>query len=434
MWRKHADDLYAVAIVLILSIEAVTLGVLTWVFVLRLTQQWPVSRVGAFLTGAVGIAALLLMATAAHLVGYRFLSSRRERGRRHRLEEWTERWVAILFEGQSPPSRPLPAEAVESLLDLREALEGTEGERVEWLVRRYGMGDELLHRSRAVERRGLLRLLGPVRRRRLSSRLEALEALAKARVGQAIEPLLRLLHDREQAVRIMALRSLARTLARLPEGSNRDDAADRFVAALTVADLPPGAIEESLLLLEGTGPRVLGRLLAAASQWERDSTDGGPSIQDARLVRTIDAVGRLRLLALADQVAPFCRHANPEVRASALRALGMVGILPPGADGDVAAAFRDPVEYVRVQATRTAALLPRSAARQALWDLLGDESWWVRRGAAHAHLDLATEGAGALERAARSHPDPFARHMAVQVLLDTGRLDAPRARRLREIG
>jgi HEAT repeat protein len=148
----------------------------------------------------------------------------------------------------------------------------------------------------------------------------------------------------------------------------------------------------------------------------------------------LDTAGRLKALDLAEQVAPFCGHPNPEVRAAALRALSLIGILPPGSEQAAAVALIDPVEYVRIQATRTASLLPRVAAERALWDLLADESWWVRRAAAKALLTLGTDGPAILERAGRSHQDRFGRHMAIQVLLDSGHLDPARARRLREVG
>jgi HEAT repeat protein len=431
MWRRYGDDLYASVVLLVFSVEAVALGALTWGFVLRLADHLAAGRLVTFLTGSVAVTAIAVLVIGAHVLGYHVLSTRRDRWRRQRLEAWTERWVAVLFQGDSPPPRPLSREAEESLLDLRETLVGTEGERVEWLIRRYGVGDDLLGRSRARDRGRLAGLMGGLRRRRLSARLEALEALAKARLPQTIEPLIALVGDRESTVRVMALRGLARTLARLPEGPAREAAAERFARLMATAEVPSGVIEESLLLLEGAGPATLARLLTAGDD-EDGAAEGSPS--DGRLAKVIDAVGRLKVLSLADEVGRFTGHANPEVRAAALRALGLLGILPAGTEQAAAVALIDPVEYVRIQATRTAALLPRAAARQALWDLLADESWWVRRAAAQTLLNLGTEGAGVLERVGRSHPDRYARHMAVQVLLDAGHLDAARARRLREVG
>jgi HEAT repeat protein len=428
MWRRYGDDLYAFVVLLVFMVEAVVLGALTWVFVLRLVDRFGEDRLAGFLIGAVALTALALLVIGGHVLAYHVLSNRRERWRRQRLEAWTERWVAVLFQDEAPPRGPLPPEAVESLLDLRETLVGTEGERVEWLVRRFGLGEELVSRSRAM---GAVRRVASVRARRLSSRLEALESLAKARLGQAIDPLMSLLDDREPAVRLMALRGVARTIARLPAGAMREGAADRFARVVAVTDLPSGAIEESLLLLEGAARAVLSCLLAAAPA---HGGEADASLDDSRLARVLDAAGRLKALDLAEQVAPFCGHPNPEVRAAALRALSLIGILPPGSEQAAAVALIDPVEYVRIQATRTASLLPRVSAERALWDLLGDDSWWVRRAAAHALLTLGTDGPAILERAGRSHEDRYGRHMAIQVLLDTGHLDAARARRLQGVG
>ncbi len=426
MWRRYGDELYSFVVVLGFSVEAVALGVLTWALALRLAEWLADGRVVAFLAGAVAVTAVAALLIGIHVVGYRVLSSRRRGHRRARLEMWTERWVAVLLEDLPPPDALTP-EAEAALLELREHLVGTEGERVEWLVRRYGLGEALLRRSRAPSRGGG-RLWPAIRRRRLSSRLQALEALAKARLPQAVEPLTTLMTDPEPRVRIVALRSLARTMARLSDGPAREESAERLAEVMARADLPPGSIEEGILLLETSAPAVIRRLLARASPDGRTS-----HLEGSRLAKVLDAAGRLKAVPLADEVARFAGHPDPEVRAAALRALGSIGLLPGLARQAAVVALIDPLEYVRIQASRTAALLPRSAAREALWKLLGDESWWVRRAAAPAMLHLGTDGPELLDRAGRTHPDRYARHMALQALLDGGHLDAARARRIREV-
>ncbi|MGH2674413.1 MAG: HEAT repeat domain-containing protein [Actinomycetota bacterium] len=425
MWRRYGDDLYALLVLAVFTFEALALGLLTWSFALGAARALGGGDLTPILVTSVAVTALGLVTIGSYVIAYHVISARRERGRRGRLETWTARWVAVLFEGESPPPAPLPPEAVETLLDLREHLTGSEGERVQWLVRRYRIGQRLLDRTDVdAGRRGLGRVLGSFRYRRLSGRLEALEALAKARLAQSVEPLLRLLDDREPAVRLMALRSLARSLARMPKGPRYERAVLGMAEAVMVATIPAGAVEEAMLLLEDAAPRVLGIILAA-----------GPTDQRSGLVaRAIDAVGRLKLLELSDDVAAHVTDTYPEVRAAALRALGRLGILPARVSEAVTAAVEDEVEFVRVQAARTAMLLPRDVARPALWRALGDDSWWVRRAAAGGLLGLGPDGPPLLERAGRTHPDRYARHMAVQVLLDAGRLDADRARSLREAG
>jgi HEAT repeat protein len=423
MWRRYGDDLYALLVLAVFSFEALTLGFLTWGFARSAVRALGVGELMAILIASVAVTALALVMIGTYVIVYHVISTRRERNRRVRLDEWTGRWVGVLFEGRRPPRGPLSPEGVETLLDLREHLTGSEGERVERLVRRYDIGPRLLERtSLDVPGRGPARLLSSLRRHRLSGRLDALESLAKARLAQSVEPLLRLLDDREPAVRLMALRSLARSLARMPEGPRYDRAVLGMAEAVMTSPIPPGAVEEAMLLLEAAAPRVLGMVLAAT-----------PDDQRAGLVaRAIDAVGRLKLLGLSEDVASHVADPDAEVRAAALRALGRLGILPGAAAAGVAEAMADDVEFVRVQACRTAMLLPAEVARPALWRGLGDESWWVRRAAAHAFLGLGVDGPDFLQRASRTHPDRYARQMAFQVLLDAGRVAPDRARALRE--
>ena len=423
MWRRYGDDLYALLVLVVFSFEALTLGVLTWAFALSAARALGGGDLIAILVVSVAVTALALIAIGSYVIAYHVISTRRERHRRLRLDEWTARWVSVLFEGRTPPRGPLSPEGVETLLDLREHLTGSEGERVEGLVRRYDIGHRLLARTALDDPgRGPFRLFRSLRRGRLSGRLEALEALAKARLAQSVEPLLRLLDDREPAIRLMALRSLARSLARMPEGPRYDRAVIGMAEAVMTSPIPAGAVEEAMLLLEGASPRVLGIVLAAS-----------PTDQRAGLVaRAIDAVGRLKLLELVEDVAAHVADHDAEVRAASLRALGRLGILPQAAVPAALAATGDPVVFVRVQAARTAVLLPHDRARTALWRGLGDESWWVRRAAAQALLGLGVEGPRLVQRAARTHPDRYARQMALQVLLDAGRLDPHDARALRE--
>jgi HEAT repeat protein len=420
MWRRYGDDLYALLVLVVFSTEALVLGFLTWKFALGASDALGGGGMVTLLVFSVAATALALVTVGGYVLAYHVLSSRSERGRNDRLEAWAARWVSVLFQGEEPPPPPLPSEGVETLLDLREHLAGNEGARVEELVNGYRIGESLIERTR-VGGGWPFGFVGSPRRRRLSRRLDALEALAKARLPLAVEPLLELLDDREPAIRLMALRGVARSLARMPEGPLRDRAVLGFAEAVVTSRIPPGAVEEALLLLEGTAPQVLAILLAAS--------------HDAPLLaRAVDAAGRLKLLELGDDVAAHVDHREPEVRAAALRTLGRMGFLPPTAEPAVGEALLDPIEFVRIQATRTSLLLPRETARPALWNLLGDHSWWVRRAAAQALLRLGVEGPRLLQSAGTGHPDRFARHMAVQVLLDAGRLDPELARSMRGRG
>src|SRR5918996_1813169 len=263
MWRRYGDDLYALLVLTIFSSEALVLGYLTWRFAAGASDALGGDALATVLVFSVAATALALITIGSYVLAYHVISSRSERGRRERLEAWTARWVGVLFEEGEPPAGPLPTEGVESLLDLREHLAGAEGERVEALVRSYEIGEALIDRSRLAGSgwSSRLRGLGSFRRRRLSRRLDALEHLAKARLSQSVEPLLRLLDDREPAIRLMALRSVARSLARMPEGPLRDRGILGFSEAVRTAAIPPGAVEECLLLLESAAPPVLAILL-----------------------------------------------------------------------------------------------------------------------------------------------------------------------------
>jgi HEAT repeat protein len=442
MWRRYGEDLYALLVLAVFSFEALALGLLTWSFAVGAARAASAGELTAALVATIAVTAVALVGIGSYILGYHVISTRRERGRRERIEAWTATWVSVLFGQAPPPPSPLPTEAVETLVDLREHLTGEEAERVVRLMRRYRIARRLVERARGVDRTGtgLGRLLSSYRYRRLSGRLEALEALAKARLAQTVDPLLGLLEDRESTIRLAALRGLARSLARMPEGRARDRAARRFAKAVARSSVPPGAVEEALLLLEGTAPTVLRLLVAAAAPAPRkrraakDRTVVGGVPEGHRsglLSRALDAVGRLRLLELADDVAPHITHPDPEVRSAALRALARVGILPAGADEGVLAALEDEVDHVRVHATRTAVLLEPAVALPRLWALLGDPSWWVRRASARSLLKLGDEGPKVLERAAREHGDRYGREMALQVLLDAGRVAPSDATALR---
>jgi HEAT repeat protein len=86
----------------------------------------------------------------------------------------------------------------------------------------------------------------------------------------------------------------------------------------------------------------------------------------------------------------------------------------------VVIALVDDTEFVRIQAARAAAFVPEANAVTALYEALGDRSWWVRRASAESLLARDAWGISALKKAATSHPDRYAKDMAAQVLLDAG--------------
>jgi HEAT repeat protein len=453
VWRRYGDILYAVLLSVVLTAEAAVLAALTWMFLPGLGRLFPQLDLQTMLLAAVAVTAMALVVVAGFVLAYHSFSARRERLHMEALDVWADRWVRVVIEHQPRPEPPIQGAAVDALLDLREVLRGEEGERVDELIRLYGVAKALVSQATGAHRKGLGRLLPRPRRqsfRGTAERLDSLEALAKARLPEAFPAMLELLADPQITVRLMALRGLARTIARMPTQTDKHRSAMALCDRLRVADLPGGAIEECFLLLEDTAPMVLRNLLErpeissfGVEDWAADTrgirrrgkapgfrTRGPGSLLRAAL----DASGRLKLLELGERVGEFVAYQDPEVRAAAIRAARRLGYLPEAAESALVAALHDHVEFVRVQAAHAAVLLPPESAAAALWGLLGDQSWWVRRAAGESLVQISGTGVRELGRAAHSHPDRYARQMAVQILLDGGHLDPAGARRLREAG
>lgn len=404
MWRRFGDVAYALVVLLVITLEAVSLALLTWSFVQRGAGLVPASRTSGSLLFAVSSTALGVLLVSGFILGYHGMSARRERVVRDRMETWTARWTEVVMGRGEPPAGRLPKEAVLALLDLREVLRGDESRHVQALADRYGLMPSLLHRLAS---------------RRLSERLEALEGLAEGRFPAAFDAVAAHVGHQDPAVRLAATRAAARTLAAMPSGLEREAAAATLARLLEGSGLPAGVVEEALLLLEDAAPSVVLRVLAR------------PEPDPASIKAALDAVGRLKLLTFGEEVIRFVTHPNPEVRAAALRALPRLGYVPAEGEAGVAVALGDEVEFVRIHAARAARLLPEEAALPALREAAGDPSWWVRLAATESLVSMHEPGVAELRRVAAGHPDPFAREMAAQVLGDAGLSPAGTERRRR---
>lgn len=405
MWRRYGEAPYTALVVGVITVEVLALGALTWVFAFRLFGLGVARELEGALIAAVAVTAAALIMLTIYVLGFHALSVARERRSTERLAMWIEWWVRALYDGAALPPAPLPRDAQEAGLQLRELLQGEEGRDLAALLEAAGVGDALLRQLQS---------------HRLTVRLEALEGLARARLPAAFGGVLRHLDDPRPAVRLMVARACARTLAEWTPGPGRDQAAASFVAGLERADLPSGAAGETLQLLEGVAPAVLSRLLRQAA----------PSTSLLR--GALNATGRLGLADMAHAVVPRITHPDREVRAAALRALSRFPRVPTAARDALVIALNDDTEYVRVQAARAAGRLPQRLGFPLLYESMGDPSWWVRRASAEALLRMGTKGIGALRRASRKHADRFARDMSEQVLLDAGLAVGPSAPRLEE--
>jgi len=392
MWRRYGDASYTVLVFGVLCIEVFGLGFLIVAFSRRLSGRAPYSEAEAVLVGAVALTGVALVMLTSYVLAYHIISAVRERRVGGRVANWTEQWIRAVYEEGPLPQSPLPPEAEEAGLSLRDLLEGEEGERLAEGLERSGVAASLLRR------------LGSSR---LTVRMDALEGLARARLPSTLGPVIHVMASPRPVLRLMAARAAARTVASWSE-PGVDEAIRSFTGALVNCDLPVGAAVEMLVLLERSAPAALARLLSQADT---------PAFV---LRAALDSVGRLRLVELAYEVGTRVTHPDREVRSAALRALGRLGRVPLRARGAVVIALTDDTEFVRVQAARAAAFVAASDALVALYESLGDLSWWVRRASAESLLHLGRQGISVLAKAARIHPDRFAREMAAQVLLDSG--------------
>jgi len=389
MWRRWGDYLYALTVLVVFGAEAVALVALSIAFFARLLGLMPYTRLLTILTWVVVLTCVSLAVVMQHVLVYYAASAWHERSRKEKAAAWTDLLVRWVFDRTTVLPAKLPREGGEALLDLRETIKGEDGLALGELIERFGIGARLVKRARS---------------RGLGTKLHAIEGLAKARLPSALDTAFGLLADPSPVVRYMATRVIARTLASLLPGPERDRDMERFVEVLRTTDLPSGVVEEALLLLDDAADPVVRALLTEA--------ETRPKVARAAL----DAAGRLDLEDLAELVARFVEHEDPELRAAALQCVPKLHATSPRLAAAITRASEEPIEYVRVQATRALTSVDPRRAMPPLWDRLHDASWWVRRAAAESLRALGPLGVAELHRAEEYHPDRYARQMAHHVL------------------
>jgi HEAT repeat protein len=406
MWRRYGDAFYTLLTLAVFGFETIALGALSLSFLLGAASGIASTPVEGILLGVVTSTASALALLGLYLLSYHFVSNLRDRRQADQLDKWTEWWVGLALTGpgepvDGPAGRRLPRVAVDSVLSLLEAVKGEEGDRLKDALSGHGVDHWFLRRARGGH---------------LTARLDAIEGLGKARLPQAFDPLLGLFHHGRPVVRRMAARAAAGTLAVLPPEAGPDGPHARFIAAIKHADLRPGVVQESLLLLETRAGPVLRELLA------------DPELPDRLRWVALETIGRLGLADMAEVAAASSDHPDPELRAATFRCLRRLGSVPEGAEATLLGAVDDEVDFVRVQAAHAAAFVDAEAALPALEPRLEDASWWVRRAAAASLARLGELGVATVKRAAESHPDKAAREMAVQILLEAEELTPAAAR------
>jgi len=391
VWRRYGDVTFAAIFAIAISLEAIPLGYLTWTLAGEVFGPSGGARLGSILLGVVGSTAAALVLLATYVLVYQQVSSRHERVQGERRQAWVMRWLRVLAGAEPGPSGTLEREAVEALLALRETVRGTESSRVAELLELHG---------------AVVRLERNAEHGRLGGRLDAIVALSNARIPSALLTLVNGVSDSNQLISVASARGAARTLARVEDLFDRDRGAAALARAMEAQELPYGIVEEVVVLAEDAATSLIDALLL-------HDRPRAPTVRAA-----IDGIGRLKLLIFAEEIVRFLIDPDAEVRAAALRAVNRLGFLPESSHGIVISALTDDVDFIRIHATAAARLLPRPQALAVLNERLGDSSWWVRRAAADTLVSLGPSGLAQLGRAAREHPDRFARDMAEQALRD----------------
>lgn len=373
MWRR-GEWVLALLVLLALPLEGVALAYLGLVLTARAFGALPYGQALGALLLSLWLTAIVLGVFGLYILLYHTYTEAKEGRDRALREAWLARFTEALFGGPLPPF-PWPRAALEALLALREILKGEMAERVTNWIRKARPPWKRVLQGRFSSR---------------PTRLEAMDALAQAWLSEAFPSLLPYLKHPDPVLRLAAARAAARLVH--PED------APRLGKVLLGAGLPRGALLEVLLLLEDRSGPVLQAFLEK----------GGPSERWAAL----EAIGRLKRHDLAEGVLPFLAHPDSELKAAALRALWRLGYPPSGHGAEVLVALFAEEEFLRVQAVRVLPLLGKKAKR-ALWNRLGDLSFYVRRAAAEA---LKALDPSLLAEAAQRHPDCYARAMAQQVL------------------
>lgn len=390
MWRRWGDYLYALTVLVVFGAEALALVALSVAFFARLFGLLPYTQLLTILTWVVILTCVSLAVVMQHVLVYYAASAWHERNRKEKAAKWTGLLVGWVFDRKTRLPNRLPREGGEALLDLRETLKGEDGVALGALIERFGIAAKLIKRTHA---------------RRLGTKLHAIEGLAKARLPSALPTAFELLKDESPVVRYMATRVIARTLASLPEGAERDRDMARFVDVLRLTELPTGVVEESLLLLEDAADPVVRALLTE-----------GTRVKVARAA--LEAAGRLELEDLHEIVQRYAEHPEDELRAAALCCVPKLHTASPRLAEAIIRASNEPVEFVRVQATHALAGLNPDRVIPTLWDRLHDQSWWVRRAAAESLVALGPLGIEELQHAEEHHPDRYARQMAHHILAE----------------
>ena len=267
-----------------------------------------------------------------------------------------------------------------------------------------------VHRVRGIEKDRLGRVLDELgyvdrylsglRSRRWWSRADAAEKLGLSGATRSTPKLVEAMSDPSHEVRLRAAKAL---------GVVGGTAAIQPLIA-TLAEPNRWSTIRIADILSSMGPEVSVELMHAWPQLNLN----------ARLA-ALDILGRIKSLAALGFLRRRLDESDADVRARACHALGAIGDTTAGAE--LMERLRDDAWPVRAMAAKALGRVQHAAAVGALSGALRDKEWWVRANAAESLRLLGPQGLDALEKMLDDN-DVYARHQAVIMLQETGRLDA----------
>ncbi len=338
---------------------------------------------------AIGLVFLLLTFVIVLNKGVREARARRRRRRRLALEPRVLRYahgdaVSIIEALGGSVSRTDRGVIEEILLSHLERVKGIEGERLRGALDQLHFVDDYLHQLQSG---------------RWWTRARAAERLGLAGAVRATGKLAHALGDESSEVRIRAAQALGlvggtaavRPLIQALREQSR-------WSSIRIADI-----------LAGMGPRVVDDLVAHF-----------PGLELHARVSVLDILGRIRAPHVAPWLRAWLEDEEPDVRARACHALGVLGDLE--AKDALRRALKDAQWPVRAMAAKALGRLRQIEAIPDLSEALRDREWWVRSNAAEALRQMGPAGIQALTRMLHDR-DLFARHQAVLKLEEAGVLD-----------
>lgn len=386
-----------VAILVVAAAVSVTMfAMLAWFVTGQGTVDAWRSLVLALTVAGIGLGTIALVHLA--LVAVRQEVARR---RERLVRNWTRVWSDVAA-GGAVPVVPSEARAVASEGAAR-VIQQLTGEGVERV--RSGLASSgVLRAELASAARGI----GVPRSRSTA----ALERLAWIATPDALSLFARAACGRDVRSARAALLGMTRVLA---ERTHPEPVGSELVAAieahLSVVQDPAGTRTFLSTVLMASGEHLAwlcGRLLLRRQ----------PEVAQVAALEAIGLSHRPEALGLATEA--LLGAAEDETVSAALRALARIGHVPEQAHHAVLEAVTAAHVGTRVQAAYALVWLPPQASIPALWTLLGDRTWDVRRAAAQALSRSGVPGERALHQAAISHPDRYARDVA-SVTLTAGR-------------